>query len=72
MSSVVTLLERRRQLKIGGLQSTRGEKDLLDPFRRPRSGRRFRPAVLVGRRRNHPDRGCQLVGRLPQRMVLMV
>jgi hypothetical protein len=53
-----------------GLEWRDGEENLLDQLHRAWAGRRFHPTPLVGAGRNHPHCVCQLVDRLPQRLVL--
>jgi hypothetical protein len=47
-----------------------GAKDLLDPLHCARIGGGFHFAAMVGRGRHYTDCLCELVGRVPKRLVL--
>src|SRR5712692_502230 len=73
MASLYTFnvyVQTRKEKLEPGLEWRDGEESLLDQLHRAWAGRRFHSAPLVGAGRNHPHCICQLVDRLPQRLVL--
>jgi hypothetical protein len=63
---------RRALVTTSPIELLRGTQSLLDAFYRARRDRRLRAPVLVGCGRHNSDNIRQLVGRIPQRLVLIV
>ena len=67
---MASLPPRRLPWHLFRVESNCAEKNILAHFQRIRFGGGFGAAVLVGRLFDHSDRLCELVGGLPQRLVL--